>query len=304
MPTAITNPYSVRAVPGSGGFKAGCGAWIRAVRLRQWSKNLLVFVAPAAAGIGGTSATLTPLLVTCVVFCLLATSTYLLNDVKDADEDRRHPLKRHRPIASGALDPGHALAAAGISAAVGLVLATTVNWATLAAAAAYVVLNAAYTLCLRQIAVVEMVALSGAFVLRAIAGATAAGVPVSRTIIAVVALGAVFVAAGKRYADFIDPSARRSRSVLKKYSRASLKLAIALAGGATLWTYYAWAFGPADGRLALSAELTSIPFTLCLLRYAVIAGRGGGGAPEQVLFADRQLQVLGLIWLLLLVVGS
>lgn len=304
MPTAVTNPYTVRAVSGSAAPRAGYGAWIRAVRVRQWPKNLLVFAAPAAAGINGTTATLTPLLVTFFVFCLLATSTYLVNDVKDADEDRCHPVKRHRPIASGALEPGRALNAAAFSLIFGLVLAMTVNWATLAAACAYVVLNAAYTLRLRRIAIVEMVAISGAFVLRAIAGATAAGVPGSRTLIAVVALGALFVAAGKRYADFIDPSARRSRAVLRKYSRASLKLLLAAACAATLWAYYAWAFGPADNGLALAGELTIIPFTLALVRYAAIAGRGGGGAPERVLFRDRQFQLLGLIWLLLLAIGS
>ena len=284
--------------------RGGYRVWIRAARIRQWTKNLLVFAAPAAAGISGTPTTVTPLLITFLVFCLLATGTYLINDVQDADEDRRHPVKCHRPIASGALAPGRALRAAGISLVFALMLAITVNWATFASACAYVLLNAAYTLCLRRIAVVEMVAISGAFVLRAIAGATAAGVPASRTFIAVVALGALFVAAGKRYADFIDPSARRSRAVLKSYGRGSLRAVIAVACVATLWTYYLWAFGPANKRLALAGELTIIPFTFSLLRYTLISSRGGGGAPEQVLFSDRHLQVLGLVWLLLVAAGN
>ena len=284
--------------------RGGYRAWIRAARIRQWTKNLLVFAAPAAAGISGTPTTVTPLLITFLVFCLLATSTYLVNDVQDADEDRRHPVKCHRPIACGALAPRDAVLAAGVGVVFGLMLAITVNWATFASACAYVLLNAAYTLCLRRIAVVEMVAISGAFVLRAIAGATAAGVPASRTFIAVVALAALFVAAGKRYADFIDPSARRSRAVLKSYNRGSLKAVIAVTCAATLWTYYLWAFGPADRRLALAGELTVIPFTFSVLRYALIASRGGGGAPEHVLFSDRHLQLLGLIWLLLLAAGN
>ena len=79
---------------------------------------------------------------------------------------------------------------------------------------------------------------------------------------------------------------------------------IAVACGATLWTYYLWAFGPADSRLTLADELTIIPFTFSLLRYALIASQGGGGAPENVLFSDRPLQLLGLIWLLLFAAGN
>ena len=163
-------------------------------------------------------------LLTYVVFCLLASGCYLANDVHDADEDRCHPVKRHRPVASGALAPRRAMIAAAISIALGLMLATAVNWDTFTVALAYVLLNAAYTLCLRGVVFVEMLAISAAFVLRAIAGATAGGVAPSRTFIAAVACGALFVVVGKRYADLVDPSARRSRAVLARYSRASLRL--------------------------------------------------------------------------------
>jgi decaprenyl-phosphate phosphoribosyltransferase len=289
-----TDPH--RCAPAHAG--AGYRAWVRAVRVRQWTKNLLVFAAPAAAGVRATAQSVTPLVVTYVVFCLLAAGTYLANDVHDAEGDRLHPVKRQRPIASGALTPRDALIAAGLSVACGLALAATVNLGTFAAASAYVALNAAYTLWLRSIAVVELVAIAGAFVLRGIAGATAANIAASRTFIAVVAVGALFVVAGKRYADFLDRSARLSRAVLDRYSRTSLRLVLLVACAATLWTYYVWALSGVHGRIAEACEPTVIPFTLLLLRYAVIACRGGGGAPEHVLFADRLLQVLGLTWLL------
>ncbi|MGZ4195809.1 MAG: decaprenyl-phosphate phosphoribosyltransferase [Solirubrobacteraceae bacterium] len=277
---------------------AGYRVWIRAARVRQWTKNLLVFAAPAAAGVRATTHSVTPLGVTYVVFCLLATGTYLANDVHDAEGDRLHPVKRHRPVASGVLAPRDALIAAGLSVGCGLALAAAVNLGTLVVASAYVALNAAYTLWLRSIAVVELVAIAGAFVLRGIAGATAADIAASRTFIAVVAVGALFVIAGKRYADFLDRSARLSRAVLDRYSGTSLRLVLIVACAATLWTYYFWALSGVHGRIAEACEPTVIPFTLLLLRYAVIACRGGGGAPEHVLFADRQLQVLGLTWLL------
>ncbi len=222
--------------------KGGVRAWMRAARIRQWTKNLLVFAAPAAAHGTGTLPAPRSVLLTYVVFCLLATGCYLANDVHDADEDRCHPVKRHRPVASGALAPGRAVIAAAISMAVGLMLATAVNWDTFTVALAYVLLNATYTLCLRGVVFVEMIAISAAFVLRAIAGATAGGLAPSQMFIGAVACGALFVVVGKRYADLVDPSARRSRAVLTRYSRASLRLMMTLACAVALAMYDAWAF--------------------------------------------------------------
>ena len=277
----------------------GVRAWMRAARIRQWTKNLLVFAAPAAAHSTATLSAPRSVFLTYFVFCLLASGCYLANDVHDADEDRRHPVKRHRPIASGALAPSRALIAAAISITLGLMLATAVNWDTFTVAFTYVLLNAAYTLCLRSVMFVEMIAISAAFVLRAIAGATAGGLAPSPTFIAAVACGALFVIVGKRYADLIDPSARRSRAVLTRYNRASIKLMMTLACTVALATYDAWAFTSSASSLTLARELSTIPLMLALLRYRVIANRGNGGTPEQILFADRELQLLGLIWLLL-----
>ena len=282
----------------------GVRAWTRATRIRQWTKNLLVFAAPAAAQRTGPLPAPRSVLLTYVVFCLLASGCYLANDLHDADEDRRHPVKRDRPIASGALAPSRAMIAAAISITLGLILATAINWNTFTVALAYVLLNAAYTLFLRGLALIEMIAISAAFVLRAIAGATAGDLAPSQTLIAAVACGALFVVAGKRYADLVDPSARRSRAVLTRYSRASLTLIMTLACASALAMYDAWAFTSSASSLTLARELSTIPLMLALRRYRVIANRGDGGAPEQVLFADRELQLLGLIWLLLIATST
>src|SRR5947209_11079152 len=101
----------------------GARAWVRAARIRQWPKNLLVFAAPLAAGSLGRVDVLGRVVVAFGAFCLLATGAYLINDVRDMGEDRRHPVKRHRPIASGAVAPGRALAAGAVSVALGLALA-------------------------------------------------------------------------------------------------------------------------------------------------------------------------------------
>jgi decaprenyl-phosphate phosphoribosyltransferase len=277
----------------------GVRAWVRAARVRQWTKNLLVFAAPIAAHSTGTLSAPRSVSLTYVVFCLLASGCYLANDVHDADEDRCHPVKRHRPVASGALAPRRAMIAAAISLALGLILAAAVNWDTFTVALAYVLLNGAYTLWLRSVMFVEMIAISAAFVLRAIAGATAGGLAPSPTFVAAVACGALFVVAGKRYADLVDPSARHSRAVLTRYTRASLSRMMTLTCAVALAMYDAWTFTSSASGLTLGRQLSTIPLTLALLRYRVIANQGNGGAPEQVLFTDRELQLLGLIWLLL-----
>jgi decaprenyl-phosphate phosphoribosyltransferase len=305
--TATSQPHSYRpphTAHATARAPRGHSVWIRAARVRQWTKNLLVLSAPAAAAISGTRVTAARLPVAFIAFCLLATGTYLLNDVHDADEDRLHPVKRHRPIASGALAPRRALLAAAATILLGLALAAIVNWETFTVAGAYVLLNAAYTIWLRRIAIAELAAISAAFVIRVIAGATAASVATSGAFIAVVAFAALFVASGKRYADFLDPAARPSRAVLDRYSARFLTLVIALACALALATYSAWAFTQPRSGPTLARELTIIPFTLGLLRYAVIVSRGDGGAPEQIMFDDRPLQILGGMWLLMLATGT
>jgi decaprenyl-phosphate phosphoribosyltransferase len=278
--------------------------WLRAVRVRQWVKNLLVLGAPAAAGVLGTPAVLGRVAETVLAFCLLASGAYLLNDVHDADEDRRHPRKRHRPVASGAIAVASARRA-GIGLLVaGLLLALAVSWHVAVVAVAYAVLNVGYTRWLRRLALADIAVIAGVFVLRAAAGAAAAQVPISRSFLVLVCSGAMFVAAGKRYADFVDPDARRSRAVLEHYSSRRLRTIIAISWMVALGAYCAWSLGPAGASGGLLRQLTVAPFALGLLRYVSIVARGRGGAPELVLFADRVVQLAAAAWLTLFALGG
>jgi decaprenyl-phosphate phosphoribosyltransferase len=278
-------------------------AWTRAVRVHQWPKNLLVFGAPAAAGALSQSGVLTRAGLAAVAFCLLSSGAYLLNDLHDAAEDRRHPVKRHRPIASRAIAPGPALLAAVVALSGGLGLAASLNAGTLAVAAAYTGLNFAYTTWLRRVAVADIAAIAGAFVLRAAAGGVAAGVPISRWFFVVVSFAALFVAAGKRYADFLDPGARGSRKVLEDYNAEFLRLVIGASSAVALGAYCLWAFGPGHPGAAAWREATILPFTLALLRYGLLVTAGRGGAPEEIMLSDRFMQVAGLGWLLTFMLG-
>jgi decaprenyl-phosphate phosphoribosyltransferase len=185
------------------------------VRIHQWPKNLLVFAAPAAAAAVGRPHVLARVSLTFVVFCLLASGAYLINDVLDAAEDRRHPVKRHRPVAAGAVSPSRAAAVGAVALLLGVGLSLAVSSTLLAVACGYALLNVGYTTLLRRIAIADIIAIAGAFVLRAVAGGVAARVPISYWFILVVSFAALFVAAGKRYADFLDPATRGSRRVLR-----------------------------------------------------------------------------------------
>jgi decaprenyl-phosphate phosphoribosyltransferase len=275
-------------------------AWLRAVRIRQWAKNVLVFAAPAAAGALGRPGVLERVSLSFVVFCLLASGAYLINDARDASEDRHHPVKRHRPIAAGVISADHATAAGAIAVALGIWLALAVSDGLCLAACAYAALNVAYTTWLRRIAVADIGAIAAAFVLRALGGGIAAQVPISRWFILVVSFSALFVAAGKRYADVLDPRARRSRRVLEQYTPEFLRLVIGVACAGALCAYSVWAFA---AGVSLSRQLTIIPFTLALLRYGLLVTAGRGGAPETVIFGDRFMQTAGVAWVIMFGLG-
>lgn len=296
-------PASPGSVSPLGPPGRGARAWIRAVRAHQWAKNLLVFGAPLAAGALARTGVLERVSVAFLAFCLLASGAYLINDVRDAAEDRRHPVKRHRPIASGAIPRRPALVAGICAVLVGLAVSVTVSWALFAAAGAYALLNAGYTALLRRIAIADICGIAGAFVLRALAGGVAAQVPNSPWFIVVVSFSALFVAAGKRYGDFLDPAARRSRPVLQQYTAEFLRLVIAVAAAVALGAYCLWAFAATRPASVPWREMTLAPFTVAMLRYGLLVSGGEGGAPERILFADRFIQLVGASWLLMLGLG-
>jgi decaprenyl-phosphate phosphoribosyltransferase len=188
--------------------------------------------------------------------------------------------------------------------ACGLAVSLVVSWHVAVVAGAYALLNFAYTVWLRRLALADIAVIAGVFVLRAAAGAAAAPVPISRSFLVLVSFGALFVAAGKRYADFVDPDARRSRLVLESYSSRLLRVIIAVSWMVALAAYCAWAFGAASSGHSPVRELTVLPFALALLRYVAIVARGRGGAPERVLFADRVIQLAGVVWLALFALGG
>jgi decaprenyl-phosphate phosphoribosyltransferase len=286
-----------------GGRRTRTDAVLATMRPKQWVKNALVIAAAGAAGALGHDDTPGRVTVAFVAFCLLASGIYAINDVGDAEEDRRHPRKRFRPVAAGELDPRFAIGLGLSLLLAGLLLCAAIGPLVALVGFAYAVLTLSYTLVWRHLIVFDIIAVAGGFVLRAVAGGVAAPVTLSRWFLLVVTSSAVFVAAAKRYAELqgVDSSDGRRRRVLDAYSVRTLELIIAGATAVALLAYCMWAFSLPAVRGIPWRPLTIVPFTACLLRYSELVHRGAGEAPEEVLLSDRPLQLAGLAWLALFV---
>lgn len=280
-------------------------ALLALARPRQWVKNALVIAAPGAAGALGHDDVPVRVVLAAIVFCLISASIYALNDVRDRHEDRRHPRKRFRPVAAGEVAPREAVVFGIVLMIAGLILAAGVRPLLALVALGYVALTVSYTWVWRHLPVLDLVALAGGFVLRAVAGGVAAPVGLSRWFVLVITFAAIFVAVGKRLAESIrtTTSGHRARAVMRHYSPRRLRLLLSLSGAGALFAYCVWAFAVPTVNGIPWRPLTIIPFAVCLLRYARVVRAGGGEAPEEVLMSDRVLAAGGVAWLVLFVLG-
>lgn len=282
-------------------------ALLVAARPKQWAKNLLVFVAPAAAGVLSDPDPFLQTVVAFLAFCAAASGTYYLNDAADVEADRRHPVKRYRPVASGEMPVPLARALGAGLLAVGLLIAASRNMELLAVVAGYVALTTTYSYWLKHLAVIDLVVIASGFMLRATGGAVATEVPISDWFFIVASAVSVFVVGGKRLAELrtAGEDASDVRSTLGSYSTAYLGFVLAASGGIAILSYCLWAFEEAELLTsgAIWLQLSIIPFVTGVLRYALLIDAGGGGEPEELVLHDRTLQVVGLLWIVLFAVG-
>ena len=278
-------------------------ATVRAVRPRQWVKNLLVLAAPLAAGRLLEPAVIKGTALAFVAFCLISAAVYLVNDVRDVAEDRQHPTKRFRPIAAGELKPAIALVLAAVLGACGLALGFVVSIPLGITMVVYVALQLLYSAYLKHLPVVDLAMVASAFLLRAIAGGVATGIPLSQWFLLVAAFGSFFMVAGKRYSEMkaLGGEAGTRRS-LTRYSESYLRFAWMMAAVMVLISYSLWAFeNRGNGALGVPWTAISIaPFTLALLQYALEVDAGTADEPEEVVLNDRVLQGLGVVWVVVI----
>ncbi|NBP85248.1 MAG: decaprenyl-phosphate phosphoribosyltransferase [Mycobacteriaceae bacterium] len=265
---------------------------VKAVRPRQWVKNLLVLVAPLAALGGNVSydyrAVAIKVSIAFVVFCMAASAIYLVNDARDVEADRAHPTKRMRPIAAGVLPVGLAY---GIAVGMGLGSLAISWWLTPRLAlvmAIYLAIQLAYCYGLKHQAVLDICIVSSGFLIRAIAGGVAAGIPLSQWFLLVMAFGSLFMAAGKRYAELqlAERTGAKIRKSLESYTSTYLRFVWTLSATAVVLCYGLWAF-ERDGNDGSWFAVSMIPFTVAILRYAVDVDGGLAGEPEDIALARR-----------------
>jgi decaprenyl-phosphate phosphoribosyltransferase len=276
---------------------------VRSMRPQQWTKNVLVFAAPFGSGSIDEGRILGLSLLAFAAYCLAASGTYLLNDARDVESDRAHPTKCNRPIAAGIVPVGLAYVLGGVLIVASLVL----GWFTARNLAitlvAYLVLTTAYTLWLKHLPVYDIVAVAAGFVLRAVAGAAATDVPISEWFFIVTSFGALLMVVGKREGErhLLAGGAASVRSTLGAYSSEYLLYLRSMASGVVMIGYCLWAFEVAsrpglDPDAPIWFKLSIVPFTVAILRYALLLDGGEGAEPERLILRDRAMLAAGAAW--------
>jgi decaprenyl-phosphate phosphoribosyltransferase len=275
------------------------------LRPRQWLKNLLVVAAAGAAGALGHDDVPVRVGVAFIAFCLLASGIYAINDVRDVEEDRQHPRKRFRPIAAGELPVRTAVGLGIALMASGLVVCGLVRPLLAVVGAGYLALTLTYSMVWRHLLLLDIVAIAGGFVLRAVAGGVAAPVRLSRWFLLVVTFAAIFVAAGKRWAELrrVDRGLTGRRKVLVLYTESRLRVILVGSAAGAFLAYCIWAFWVPSVHGIPWRPLTIAPVALGLARYGALVRAGGGEAPEELVLRDPGLRLAALLWVVLFALG-
>lgn len=290
-------------------------AMIKALRPKQWVKNVLVVAAPAAAGSEAltNAGTLKDIAIAFITFCMAASSIYLINDARDVESDRQHPTKRFRPIAAGVLpvNLAYVMAVVLIVAAVGVSFLATAGSSLAIVVAIYIALQLGYCFGWKHQPVLDIALVSSGFMLRAMAGGVAASIDLSQWFLIVAAFGSLFMASGKRYAELIlaRETGAKIRKSLAGYTDTYLRFVWTLSATAVVMSYSLWGFEMAEAARATGSsgaiwyQISMVPFTIAILRYAADVDRGDGGAPDELALTDRTLQLLAVAWLVCIVLA-
>ena len=274
---------------------------IIACRPKQWIKNLLVFAVPLASGDLLDREVFMKTIISAVAFTAISAATYLFNDISDVEEDRLHSTKKLRPIAAGTLTIGSARLVSGVLVLLCIGLVAGVGaWNLGLVLFGYSLLQVMYQGFLKKTALFDLVAVAAGFLLRAVAGGVASAILISPWFLTVTFCAALFMISGKRYSELINQgSTNGTRSALLKYSEQYLHLIWTSSMVMTIVFYLLWSVeigSKGNGWLVLS---TSIPFALAILLYAQHVDGGKAESPENVVFDDRRIQLMGGIWIIL-----
>jgi 4-hydroxybenzoate polyprenyltransferase len=259
-------------------------AVVAAMRPRQWTKNLLLFAGILFAAQYDEPGRWIEAFVAFVAYCAASSAAYIVNDVLDVEEDRRHPLKRSRPIAAGLLATDRALKIAAMLAIFALAAMSWFGWASVAYVTGFLALQGAYSWRLKQIVLIDVMAIAALFVIRAAAGAEAVDVRISPWLIVCTALLALFLALAKRRGELTAMGEGAGRGVLAGYSFPLVDQLVSIVAACTIVAYSLYTFEAREG----SAMMATIPFVVFgIFRYLLLMHREDlGEEPESVLLSD------------------
>lgn len=273
-------------------------ALIKNMRPKQWAKNLLLFAGLIFDRQLTVSAALRTTVIGFGLFCLLTSGIYLLNDILDLQADRKHPKKKHRPLASGALPVSLALGAALVFVAVAFVGGYWLSPAFALACFVYVALNLSYSLWLKHLPIIDVMVLAGFYVLRVGAGVTLIQVErFSPWLYVFTTFFALFLGIGKRRAEINAKGGAHTRRVLEGYTEPFLDQLLLIVLSLAILTYSLYTFS-APNLPENHAMMLTIPFVLYgFFRYLyLVQVKNSGEAPEDILFSDRPIQADLVLW--------
>ena len=277
------------------------------LRPAQWTKNLIVFAALLFGGLELRALGVDPLdaaaraVAAFAIFCLLSGVIYLINDIRDREADRRHPLKAMRPIASGSLPVRDAAVAAVALGAGSLAAAFLLDFEFGIVSSGYVALLALYTGSLKHLVILDVMTIAAGFVLRAVAGAVVIDVPISPWLLIDTMLLALFLALSKRRHELVALAgdATHHRAILQEYSPYLLDQMISVVTAATVVGYAFYTVSPDTvSKFGTDRLVLTLPFPLYgIFRYLyLVHQRAGGGSPSEMLLNDRPLLGCVALW--------
>jgi 4-hydroxybenzoate polyprenyltransferase len=273
------------------------------LRPKQWTKNLIIFAGVAFSQRAGMVDDLMRAVGAFAVFCLLSGAVYIVNDLFDREADKKHPTKRHRPIASGAVTHSIAIFSAIIVIVIGVVGAVFLSPLFAACAVVYLVLMLAYSMWLKHVVIIDLFCIAAGFVLRAVAGAVVIDVEISSWLLVCTILLSLFLGLSKRRHELVvlDDHAVEHRKILTEYSPTMLDQMISVVTSSTVVTYALYTLNPDTVTKFNTHGLSlTIPFVLYgIFRYLYLVHRHDlGGSPERLLVEDKPLLVAVAAWAL------
>ena len=275
-------------------------ASVLALRPKQWVKNLLLFVAPFAAG-RITTPEIFFSIIGFFAFSMASSAGYILNDLSDLEIDRKHPKKKSRPFASGILSVRIGFLIIGVLVLILLTLLCQLPYLFAVVVFVYTLNTLLYTRVLKHIPVLEMFAVAFGFVLRLIAGGVVINLAISEWFLLVSGFGALFVVAQKRLAEKKHADFQDVRQVVKEYNSEFLYSSTAISVAVCVTSYCFWAFRQSINPFWF--QMSVIPFVMALFQYRWISERDGIEAPEDAMLRDAHFLILALICVISLSIG-